>query len=156
VIITIGVPGSGKSTWAETHLPKGCLWLERDRMREALWGSRRAYHDDPMPQTQKSRVIGEAMFRAGLFWPKDRPIALTDTGLHYRSVVNFLGLRPKAHRFVIFDVPDDLLRYRNRTRPVEHRIPPEVLEECIADFRDPKAWWKEANFRRYYEYYGSK
>lgn len=62
--ITIGCPGSGKSTWADENLPPTTLRLERDRFREALFGNRRAYHDSPIDHIERSHVVTEAMCAA--------------------------------------------------------------------------------------------
>lgn len=145
LIVTVGPPGAGKSTWADANLPPNCLRLERDRFREVMWGSRQAYQDDDF--TEKSFVLGTTMFHAGKLWPRHRPIALTDTGVYWNSVKRFWQLRPK-HRIVVFDTPDDVLWQRNETRPVDHRVPPDVLKLFIAAFRDPNAWWRKLPHER--------
>jgi predicted kinase len=146
LIITIGVPGAGKSTWADEFCASRpeYLRLERDRFREAIFGSRRAYHEHPFDRVTRSDILSHAMMGAVRQWPNDK-IVLSDTGLLFRAVRPFVEY---ADRFRVpiklktFDVPDDVLRERNRTRPEEHRIPDDILESCIADFRKEDAWWK--------------
>lgn len=142
LIITIGCPGAGKSTWADRNLPSTTLRLERDRFREAMWGSRQAYHDDPLAPAVKSMVIGSAMFNAARYWPEDRDIALTDTNIHWSAVKRFAGLR-RQPELLVFYRPLDLLLERNRTRPVEHRVPETVLRQFHTDMADHNAWWRK-------------
>jgi len=144
LIITVGAPGAGKSTWAEENLPKDCLRLERDRVREAFWGSRAAYHADPLQQKRKSFLLGRVMFDTAMMWPYNRPIALTDTGIYYNSVERFLHLRPRL-RIVVFDTPPSVLHERNQTRPEGHRVPESFLNKCIADMSASVAWWRKHN-----------
>lgn len=142
LIITVGAPGAGKSTWADANLPVHTLRLERERMREAFWGSRQAYYADPLNDHDKSYIISSTMYNAAKHWPQNRSIALTDTGLFFPSVKRFMGLRAKTV-IMVFDIPDNELRERNRTRPTEHRLPDDALERFIEAFRDPRAWWRK-------------
>lgn len=141
IIITVGCPGAGKSTWAETNLPAQTLRLERDRFREMLWGSRQAYHNDTLDQRTKSRIIGEAMHAAARHWPADRPIALTDTGIHWSAIERFAPLRANPE-IVVFDVQWKTLVERNSTRPLEHQVPHDVLKQFHDAMYDSKAWWR--------------
>lgn len=138
--ITVGCPGAGKSTWADANLPPGTLRLERDRFRECMWGSRQAYHSDPTDARSKSYALGSAMSAAGRAWPQDRPIALTDTGIHWNAVKRFMGLRP-VHRVLVFDPPWDVLTERNESRPEAHRVPLQVLRDFYDAMHRPDAWW---------------
>lgn len=131
IIITVGCPGAGKSTWA-ANLPTGTLRLER----ELLWGSRHAYHADQMEH--KNRVIVGAMVAAARAWPQDRPIALTDTGIHWSAVAPFAPLRSEPE-IVVFDV----LIERNKTRDEAHRVPEHVIRDFHSAMHAPDAWWRQ-------------
>lgn len=151
--ITIGCPGSGKSTWADANLPEYCLRLERDRFREALFGSRRAYHEcTVLDEIERSALVTKCMVTAMLGWKHDR-WALTDTGLAYRSVqpfidnAQFMGLDIDL---VIFSRSREYLQTSNNIRERAHRIPPEILEDRIAEFDSPDAWWRTAPFPKSY------
>lgn len=151
LIITIGCPGAGKSTWAG-GLPNDCLRLERDRFREAIFGSRRAYHESPIDRSTRSAVITNAMGAAMVHWPY-RKFAVTDTGLIYRAVSPFMETATQMGlpiTVAIFDVPWETLVERNKTRDPEHRIPDDILESCYADFMAEDAWWKGPTIKRYY------
>ncbi len=141
--ITIGCPGAGKSTWADNNLPPETLRLERDRFREALFGSRRAYHESLMKRQTRSDIITATMREAMRQWPFPS-CAVTDTGLAYGAVEPFIDLVGDHNiRLVIFPRDPEFLLTNNRIRPHEHRIPEEILLEKIVEFSDPEAWWKQ-------------
>ena len=141
--ITIGCPGSGKSTWADKNLPAGTLRLERDRFRECLWGSRRAYHDSPIDHSHRSDVITTTMLAAMKSWPTT-DWAVTDTGLRYEAVEPFIKhalYEQQDIKLVLFERAPAYLLSCNRIRPHAHRIPEEILLESIEAFNDLHAWW---------------
>jgi predicted kinase len=143
--ITVGPPGSGKSTWADANMTPTTLRLERDRMRVALFGTRRAYHEHPMPREARSLVVTEAMIGAMANWPHD-DIILSDTGLELSAVDPFIALAKNYEIGVqirLFVVPSEVLHERNRTRPEEQRIDPALLDEMIAKQFVDKPWWQE-------------
>lgn len=148
--ITIGCPGSGKSTWADANLPPHTLRLERDRFREALFGSRRAYHDSPIDHTQRSTIITAAMEAAMQNWPYPS-CAVTDTGLAYGAVAPFIEMADGfAVRLVIFERSPEFLLTNNNIRPHAHRIPEEILLDAIDRFNDPEAWWRSSTYEKHY------
>lgn len=145
LIITVGAPGSGKSTWAEANLSERFLRLERDRFREAIFGNRRAYWDHPLPRESKSMLITDSMMAAMRAWP-DICWAVTDTGLLYRSVepfITFARTRGVQVEIVVFKRNLNYLNKINRTRPEEHRVDPALLKSAFEMLRDPAAWWKK-------------
>lgn len=144
LIVTIGAPGSGKSTWAKKTLPERCLRLERDRFRECIFGTRRAYHNHPYERDIKSALITDSMMTAMRAWP-ECCWAVTDTGLRYDAVQPFIEaalFRMVPVTFVVFERSMEFLMQRNRYRPMPHRIPKDLLIEHIGLFNDPDAWWR--------------
>ena len=154
LIITIGCPGAGKSTWAENNLDPSTLRLERDRFRECIFGSRRAYHAAPMDSATRSEVVTESMLGAMQKWPHPR-WAVTDTGLRLDSVLPFMQEcleqdDSNSILCVVFPRTWSYLAHVNETRPVEHRIPWDILTDMYDLFNDPKAWWRRP-YRRIIE-----
>ncbi len=148
LIITIGCPGAGKSTWAGNNLTGDILRLERDRFRECLFGSRRAYHESPLSRGARSAVVTEAMLGAMQKWPYPR-WAVTDTGIRKESVWPFIEECVMQDdrfpiTFVVFDRPWEYLTYINETRPTAHQIPPDILRDMFDLFNDPDAWWRQS------------
>lgn len=142
--ITVGPPGSGKSTWADDNLPPEALRLERDRFRECLFGSRRGYHEHPMGRDAKSHIITSAMYSVMQEWP--HPCwAITDTATRYDSVkpfINFAQIDGAPIRLVVFERDEDFLWTNNRVRPHAHRIPEDILRDMIGEFNSRDAWWR--------------
>lgn len=148
--ITIGCPGSGKSTWADANLPPETLRLERDRFREALFGSRQAYHSSQIEPARRSLVITSAMEAAMQNWPFPS-CAVTDTGLAYGAVAPFIEMADGFDvRLVIFERSPEFLLTNNNIRPHAHRIPEEILLDAIDRFNDPKAWWRSSTYEKHY------
>ncbi len=145
LIITVGAPGAGKSTWAEKNLPANYLRLERDRFREALFGERKSYWSHPFPKETKSLVVTDAMMAAMRAWPIHN-WAVTDTGLIYGAVgpfINFALTRRAPVEVFVFERTRKYLRGINEKRIPEHRVPDDMLESMIANMEDPEAWWKK-------------
>ena len=114
LIVTVGVPGSGKSTWAD-RLPADILRLERDRFREAIFGSRQAYHDHAFDHPLKSKVVTEAMVSAMRNWPVAKAV-VSDTNIRYRAVRPFLDLAHDSRvpvELKVFAVGEETLRERH-------------------------------------------
>lgn len=148
--ITVGCPGSGKSTWAEDNLPEYMLRLERDRYREALFITRRLYHSHPFPRACKSHVITQSMVSAMVNWPVPS-YAVTDTGLAFEAVAPFIEHARRIElpvKLLIFDRNADVLRTRNAERHLEHRIPDALLEDCIEKFNSADAWWRHPDWNK--------
>ena len=141
LILTIGCPGAGKSTWAEQNLAPATLRLERDRFRECLFGSRRAYHDSPLDPEQRSDLVTRSMLAAMQAWPTPS-WAVTDTNLEFKRVYPFIQQAEGLFTLVIFPRTWEYLENVNNTRPVAHRIPPDILRDRYEVFNDPGAWWR--------------
>jgi predicted kinase len=151
--VTVGVAGSGKSTYARNHW-KDALWLESDRFREAIFGGRRPYHDayDVSPQIAaalksllRDLMLGtmQAILRVGV----RQDVILSDTCLDWDAVEPFWNLaRERRMEIVVvyFDASWATLVQRNQTRETEHRIPDGILEAQYARCQGragAQRWW---------------
>lgn len=145
LVVTIGCPGAGKSTWAEENLPEMTLRLERDRFRECLFGSRQAYYKHPLERDIKSFMVTESMITAQRAWPVNS-WAVTDTGMLFTAVkpfIRYAQLRRVPVTLIVFERSKEYLREINHNRAPEERVPDEILDDMIARFNDPDAWWKQ-------------
>lgn len=145
LVITVGAPGAGKSTWADKNLPSNYLRLERDRFREALFGERKNYGSHPFPKDTKSLVVTDSMMAAMRSWPVHK-WAVTDTGLLYPAVspfINFALTRRVPVEVFVFERSRKYLLDINEKRIPEHRVPDDMLESMMANMHEPDAWWKK-------------
>jgi predicted kinase len=150
---TVGVAGSGKSTYA-TQQCGDALRLESDRFREAIFGNRRYYHDACATSPQTAAAL-KSLLRDLMLWTMQtvlrvgarEDVILSDTCLDWSAVEPFWNLaRERGMEIVVvyFDVSWATLVHRNEARSAEHRIPADVLEDQYGRCQGragAQRWW---------------
>jgi predicted kinase len=130
VVLAIGLPGSGKSTWFKRH---NILPLSSDMVRILLF-------DDVTEQRYQDLVFStlRSMLRARLL--AKRPwnyVDATNLSSHERrtwvKLANDFGYEAHA---VFFDVPPEVCIERNRRR--ERNVPEDVMLRMASKLRPPK------------------
>jgi len=137
LIITHGLPGSGKSTWAEKEVekdPKNVIRVNRDDIRTTLFGEK--YHKgspDPKKESQVTQVQ-DKLIRDGL--RAGKTVISDDTNLNPRFLPNLIKkARENGSEIqqVAFDIPIEVAKERNRKRGESGgRLVPEFVIENMA------------------------
>ena len=130
VVLAIGLPGSGKSTWFKRH---NLIPLSSDLMRTLLFDDvTEQRYQDLVFSTLRSMLRGRLLAR--------RPWNYVDaTNLSPHERRSWIKL---AHDFgyeahaVFFDVPPEVCIERNRRR--ERNVPEDVMQRMAAKLRPPK------------------
>lgn len=127
LILCVGCPGSGKSTWAEAQRaadPENVVVVERDIIREQIGGTRQNF-DHEFEVTRRAHYQVMAALEQG------KTVIIADTNLNgkfrkqWRKRAESVGA---SYQEVKFSVPYDELVRRNIGRPSDHQVPEEVLE----------------------------
>lgn len=149
VIITVGCPGSGKTTWARKQDPAHNLVLSLDDFRILMFGEKRIYWDRVVPVHGNPvrgfvwQIYARALDAALLSWPGN--IILCNTALDEKTSVRDFPILHKhgvIPRLRVWETDLQTLRTRNITRPEEEHISEEYLEACYRTMHAPEAWWR--------------
>jgi len=112
LILTIGLPGSGKSTWARQQAD--AVVIERDALREELTGDMRNHTQEPRVTREANRRVFDAL-EAG------KTVIVADTNLRakyrkaWQQVADDAGATYAVESFL--HVPVDVCIERDAQRP---------------------------------------
>lgn len=141
LVLTIGPPGSGKSTWAQETFGPKWLNIQRDRLRTAIFGGKRAYFDHPFQPGQRSRVITACMRQAIASWPNSK-VVCSDTNLWWSTTQPIFEMFDKVH-LVLFDITEDEFYKRNEQRPTDDIVPRGDMVSFWNAYVDKDAWFRK-------------
>lgn len=150
VIMTVGCPGAGKTTFAANRHPDWVV-LSLDDFRTALFRDKQIYHDMSATNPRMRALLNDAYedslrtalgygFNAILANMHVYPASFTST----MALMKRFGIRPELQ---VFLVPLDELLRRNATRPTSDRVPDEFLRKAFEDMTAPDALWQSSPYK---------
>ena len=155
LIIPVGAPGSGKNHWINSlnqklidegfERNKLISVIEMDTIRKSL------------PRIEKEDEPSQLYNRAVAFLAKEalqvnmdyrKTVAYNATNLKPEYIDSLLSVaRDKGYEpvFVTFDVPLDVLKERNITRPKEDHVPEKIIENMYKQYQSllDSAYWRK-------------
>lgn len=125
LIITRGLPGSGKTTWAKAQ--PGMVRVNRDELRRMMHGGRIGEGWSERQVTVAQRAQIDALLRAGV------NVICDDTNLRGKTVRELAELALMAGAEVTLEdftsVPVEKCIERDATRPESEQVGPEVIQQ---------------------------
>lgn len=146
VIMTVGAPGSGKTTYAKSLDPTQWITVCLDDIRGALFGDKKIYfkHLDENPWMRETvHRVNRGMIRTALSSGRNVILPNTHTNLaSFRDVLQILEKNDIEPQIVVFDVPWDVLIARDRARSELEHVGDEFLRMSYEQQWAPDAWWR--------------
>lgn len=125
ILLLVGAPGSGKSTWAKEFVSKNSKYvrINRDSYRLMLFGVQMG---DPDQERIVTRIVDSAVETA---IQSGKNVILDQTNCNLRFLEPMIEKYSEWAdiHFRLFDVDLVTLEKRNETRPESERVPKEVL-----------------------------
>lgn len=144
VCLTVGCPGSGKTTWAHRVKSPTTLVVEKDMFRIAMFGSKQEYFDHPMDKDVKAKTLRGACLGAMKHWRPGKFI-VANTNIHAHWAAPFIRFAVKNDlpvHVAVFQTPLELLEQRNITRPACDFVPLDRIREAYDNMTNPTIqWW---------------
>lgn len=138
IILTVGPPACGKTTWAESYIKENPKFvnINRDEIRYALFGRYYDVNENEVTIHQKEQVI--KALQSG------KSVIISDTNLNeafiyvWENIAKEFGIELEYKHFFGVSLADLLERNKNRERVVPERV-----------IRDMYIRWREKYFEPY-------
>jgi predicted kinase len=147
-IVTIGIPCSGKSTWAEQHCKEtGALEINRDNIRMNIFNLER-YNDYKFSKDKEDKVTDTHRNMINTAAMSGRDIVISDTNLnkkHRSDLIHYLDFMGFEVELKVFDIEFFDALKRNDKRTDKH-IPRKVMYDMYRrymDYKESIGEWKK-------------
>ena len=136
LVITIGIPGCGKSTYAKKLISLNPDWvhISRDNIRYEYVSDQAHYYD------HEDEVYKEFCNRITMHLMKNKTVIADATHLttgSRKKLINSLGITPDEIIAIWFTTPFEVCMKRNQTREGITRVPDKVMYQMKNRFRPP-------------------
>jgi predicted kinase len=131
LLIPIGIPGSGKSTWAEQRAREGWRIISTDRIRKAIAGSLQSANS-PKSQEITNKLTFSSFHKQikNALIQGDKVVAdATNLYPSSRQQLRELAQAANAEVHIVFFTDLELARQRNKKRDPDQIVPDDVMEE---------------------------
>lgn len=139
LVIPVGIPGCGKSTWGQTMFGKGHYRIIcSDDIRRRIWGSLIEAHDcTPEEKKERNQKIWNIFYRdveEALVHNLDVYADATNLGYPARDKLREIAERTSSEIHLI--VFDNVLQglTRNVTREKDKQVPQDVMKNFLGNF----------------------
>lgn len=137
LVLMMGVPGSGKSTWIQNNLTDKDVWVSRDAIRYNL------LEEDDDYFAKENEVIELFINNINNMLNKNFRYVYADaTHLHPKGraqLLNNLKIKPDAIYTVYIDTPLNITLERNAQREGRARVPDDVIRRMYRSVSLPTA-----------------
>lgn len=146
VIMTVGAPGSGKTTYARSLNPTEWIIVCLDDIRASLFGCKKVYFkhlDENQWMRDMVHRVNLGMIRTALGAGKNIVLPNTHTNPEsFKDVLKLLDEHGIVPKVVVFDVPwETLVERENKRIPVE-AVGLTFLKSSYDQLWAPDAWWR--------------
>ena len=137
IILTVGPPACGKTTWAENYIKEHPEFVNvnRDDIRYALFGRYYNVNEIEVTSRQKERVI--KVLQSG------KSVIISDTNLNdafiyvWENIAKEFGIELEYKHFFGVSLADLLERNKNRERVVPERVIRDMYTRCREKYFEP-------------------
>jgi len=135
VIISVGIPGSGKTTVLKEFADRyGYSYISPDDIRIEMLG-------DITDQSKNKEIAEEVRKRTRDFLDIGETVVVDTVFINAKGRKDFLDFARKSGaekiQGIVFDVPVEVAKERNRKR-VDHQVPDSIIERTAAELEDTK------------------
>ena len=136
-----GIPGAGKSTYCQAHLPQNYLFLSFDKIMVELSGYKKTLAEEGAVSAYKkyempARIIGYEVLRRAL--RNHYNILFEHSGTNNAHIEMFKNLPKKGYKtsvdFIICDTQTAIRRTKEREKKINRYVSEDVIKERAAGF----------------------